>query len=66
MMRDIARWLRGERRRTRRYNAEKVQVTNRLADAELQVARMYGQPPEQLFDYYIADRILGRRHDDAH
>ena len=61
MIREIRRLLAGERRRSPRHNAERVRVTNRVSDLELQVARMYGKTPEELFDYHRADRILGRR-----
>lgn len=53
--------LTGDRRRRQRIDPERVNVTNRLADAELRLARKLRTTPEELFDYRRADRILGGR-----
>lgn len=62
----LMRMLRGERRHTTRHNAEMVQVTNRLANAELTLSRKLGTTPERLFDYKRADAILGGSRHDRH
>lgn len=51
----------GDRRRRMRIDPERVNVTNRLANAEIRLARHVGTTPEELFDYRRADHILGRR-----
>lgn len=66
MMRELRRLLAGERRRVPRYNAEKVHVTNRIADVELRLARHLRMAPEDLYDYRRADSILGGLDHDRH
>ena len=52
--------LSGERRRQPRYNPEKLQVVNRQAVVAETLARRLGTTPDELYDYRVADRILGR------
>lgn len=51
--------LGGERRRTPRLNAERVQVVNRQYAAAVKLGRQVGRTPEELLDYRRTDRILG-------
>lgn len=57
-------WLRrlfeGERRHRPRHSAEKVQVVNRQAMVAEKLARRLGTTPDELYDYHVADRILGK------
>lgn len=56
----IRRLVGGERRRAPRHDRAQVAVTNRLANAEIRLAKKLGTTPEELFDYRRADSILSR------
>lgn len=66
MMRELRRFLSGERRRVPRPNAEHVQVSRRMAAVELRLARHLRVAPEDLYDYRRADTILGGLDHDRH
>jgi hypothetical protein len=59
VVRELRRWLSGERRRISRESRERVLLVNRQYEVARKLARRTGTTPEALMDYHRADQILG-------